>query len=49
MLATRHRPPQHWPDGHCLVTLAAHPVAWVTWHGATAYARRRGAMTPQSV
>ncbi|WP_370665463.1 SUMF1/EgtB/PvdO family nonheme iron enzyme [Streptomyces sp. IBSBF 2507] len=37
--ATNHRPPQHWPDGRCPAALATHPVVWVTWHDATAYAR----------
>lgn len=42
VLATGHRPPQHWPGGRCPVTLATHPVVWVTWHDANAYARWAG-------
>ncbi|MCL7377000.1 SUMF1/EgtB/PvdO family nonheme iron enzyme [Streptomyces sp. 35G-GA-8] len=37
--ATRRRPPQHWPAGRFPVSLATHPVVWVTWHDASAYAR----------
>ncbi|MGA5134411.1 formylglycine-generating enzyme family protein [Streptomyces olivoreticuli] len=46
VLATGHRPPQHWPRGHCPVALATHPVVWVTWHDATAYARWTGKELP---
>ncbi|CAM5638561.1 Sulfatase-modifying factor enzyme domain-containing protein OS=Streptomyces microflavus OX=1919 GN=Smic_06910 PE=4 SV=1 [Streptomyces microflavus] len=46
VLATGHRPPQHWPDGRCPVTLATHPVVWVTWHDATAYARWQASPCP---
>ncbi|QDN54110.1 SUMF1/EgtB/PvdO family nonheme iron enzyme [Streptomyces sp. S1D4-20] len=48
VLATGHRPPQHWPDGRCPVTLTTHPVVWVTWHDATAYARWCGKAVPTS-
>lgn len=48
VMATGHRPPQHWPDGRCPVTLTTHPVVWVTWHDATAYARWCGKALPTS-
>ncbi|MFF5019477.1 formylglycine-generating enzyme family protein [Streptomyces sp. NPDC001165] len=48
VMATGHRPPQHWPGGHCPVTLANHPVVWVTWHDATAYARWTGKTLPST-
>lgn len=36
--ATGHRPPQHWPEGHSPESLRDHPVVFVTWHDAHAYA-----------
>lgn len=48
VLATGHRPPQHWPGGRCPVTLTTHPVVWVTWHDAAAYARWSGKTLPTS-
>lgn len=48
VLATGHRPPQHWPGGRCPVTLATHPVVWVTWHDAIAYARWAGKALPSA-
>lgn len=46
--ATGHRPPQHWPGGRCLVSLRDHPVVWVTWHDATAYAAWSGKALPSA-
>lgn len=37
--ATGHACPKHWPDGLCPADLADHPVVFVTWHDANAYAR----------
>jgi len=33
-----HPPPRHWPTGRYPQDLARHPVVWVTWHDAAAYA-----------
>jgi formylglycine-generating enzyme required for sulfatase activity len=46
--ATGHRPPRHWPGGRCPVTLTTHPVVWVTWNDAAAYARWSGKTLPTS-
>lgn len=35
---TGHPPPRHWPGGRCPDEHADHPVVFVTWHNATAYA-----------
>lgn len=37
--ATNHRAPSHWVDGHCPDGLLDHPVVFVTWRDADAYAR----------
>jgi formylglycine-generating enzyme required for sulfatase activity len=47
-VATGHRPPRHWPGGRCPADLADHPVVWVTWHDANAYARWAGKALPTS-
>jgi hypothetical protein len=39
LAATGHRPPVDWPDGGPPARLAEHPVVFVTWHDADAYAR----------
>ncbi|MEE4585272.1 MULTISPECIES: formylglycine-generating enzyme family protein [Streptomyces] len=44
--ATGHRSPQHWPGGRCADGLFDHPVVWVTWHDAAAYARWSGKTSP---
>ncbi|WP_317440646.1 SUMF1/EgtB/PvdO family nonheme iron enzyme [Streptomyces collinus] len=36
--ATKYRAPQHWPNGKCPDSIIDHPVVWVTWHDAAAYA-----------
>ncbi|MGC8923535.1 SUMF1/EgtB/PvdO family nonheme iron enzyme [Streptomyces griseoaurantiacus] len=46
--ATGHRVPQHWPDGRCPDSLCDHPVVWVTWHDAAAYAKWAGKSLPTS-
>jgi len=44
--ATGHQPPQDWPDGRSPSGLHDHPVVWVTWHDAMAYARWAGKALP---
>ncbi|MEW2301948.1 SUMF1/EgtB/PvdO family nonheme iron enzyme [Streptomyces sp. NPDC006655] len=46
--ATGHPPPQHWPDGECPGSIYDHPVVWVTWHDAAAYAAWAGKTLPTS-
>ncbi|MFF5020254.1 SUMF1/EgtB/PvdO family nonheme iron enzyme [Streptomyces sp. NPDC001165] len=36
--ATGHPAPRHWPDGRCPDSIFDHPVVWVTWQDAAAYA-----------
>src|SRR5690606_33875135 len=37
--ATDYKPPQHWEDGKVPEGLENHPVVFVTWHDANAYAQ----------
>ncbi|MFF0205944.1 SUMF1/EgtB/PvdO family nonheme iron enzyme [Streptomyces sp. NPDC005017] len=46
--ATGHRPPQHWPEEECPDSVIDHPVVWVTWHDAAAYAQWAGKSLPTS-
>jgi len=40
--ATGREPPKHWPDGVCPPDKATHPVAYVNWYDAKAYAEWAG-------
>ena len=40
--ATGHKPPKHWPDSVCPPDKATHPVVYVTWYDAKAYAEWAG-------
>jgi Sulfatase-modifying factor enzyme 1 len=44
--ATGHTPPQHWTDGRLPEHLSDHPVVFVTWNDATAYAEWAGKSLP---
>jgi formylglycine-generating enzyme required for sulfatase activity len=46
--ATGHRPPMHWTDGRCPDDLLDHPVVFVTWRDAAAYAAWAGKSLPSS-
>jgi len=44
--ATGHTPPQHWTDGRPPEHLSDHPVVFVTWNDAAAYAEWAGKSLP---
>jgi formylglycine-generating enzyme required for sulfatase activity len=44
--ATGRPAPRHWPGGKCPDDLFDHPVVWVTWHDAAAYAAWSGKSLP---
>ena len=44
--ATGHAPPEHWRNGSYPPGLADHPVVYVTWHDAVAYAKWKGKRLP---
>lgn len=44
--ATGHEAPQHWPEGECPGSIYDHPVVWVTWNDAAAYAEWAGKTLP---
>ncbi|HCT76734.1 MAG TPA: DNA-binding protein [Micromonosporaceae bacterium] len=46
--ATGYTPPMHWTDGICPSELADHPVVFVTWTDANAYARWADKSLPSS-
>jgi formylglycine-generating enzyme required for sulfatase activity len=41
-----HAPPRHWEAGRCPPPLYDHPVVWVTWTDAAAYAAWAGKLLP---
>jgi len=44
--ATAHRPPKGWPEGHIPPGKEHHPVVWLSWFDATAYAEWAGKRLP---
>jgi formylglycine-generating enzyme required for sulfatase activity len=47
--ATGHRAPRHWTDGAIPAGLENHPVVWVTWEDANAYAAWAGKRLPTEI
>jgi len=43
---TGHKPAEHWKDRTPPKQIADHPVTWVSWHDAVAYAKWAGARLP---
>ena len=43
--ATAHRPPKGWPEGHVPPGEEYHPVVWLSWFDAVAYAEWAGKRT----
>lgn len=48
VVATDRKPPEHWNNGRCPEHLFDHPVVFVTWRDATAYAARAAKELPSA-
>ncbi|MFV2212753.1 SUMF1/EgtB/PvdO family nonheme iron enzyme [Actinomadura sp. LOL_016] len=48
LTATNHKPPQHWENSKPPIDQLDHPVVFVTWHDATAYAQWSAKALPTS-